>query len=37
MEIIMKVIESITRGYNAGTRGCNAGKRDYGSITIMVV
>ena len=33
----MKVIESITRGYNAGTRGCNAGKRDYGSITIMVV
>lgn len=31
----MKGIESITRGYNAGTitRGCNAGTRDYDSIT----
>lgn len=29
----MKVIESITRGYNAGTRGYDAGTRDYDSIT----
>lgn len=28
-----KVIESITRGDNAGTRDCNAGTRDYDSIT----
>ena len=29
----MKVIESITRDYNAGTRGYDAGTRDYDSIT----
>lgn len=29
----MKVIESITRGYNAGIRGYDAGTRGYDSIT----